>query len=215
MNITYVVLIICVALNFFMFFYLRWYVKRRTSASGILSEDRAEVNRLIAEIDAVTDRDSQLVEDRIKNLKEILDDTDKRISVYVKELEKSRTGEALYTSLGRGIRAALKTEAENAPAQNAAPQLSVVRPNIEVQPQSASVSRQTPWYESVSAEKQPEYSTRKNTAAEQQAQKPPSKRQIRAHIDLLANEGLPVEAIASQLGISIAEVDLAMNLRKR
>jgi len=215
MNITYVVLLICVALNFFMFFYFKWYIKRRTSASVLLPEDRAEVNRLIADIDAATDRDSQLVEDRIKKLKEILDDTDKRISVYVKELEKSRTGEALYKSLGHGIRAALKTEAENAPAQNAAPQLSAAMPNIEVQPQSASVSRQMLLYENASAVKQPEYLTRKNTAAEQQAQKPPSKRQIRAHIDLLANEGLPVEAIASQLGISIAEVDLAMNLRKR
>ena len=221
MNITYVILLICIALNFFMFFYFKWYVKRRTSASGFLPEYRAEVNRLIADIDAATDRDSQLVEERIKRLKEILDDTDKRISVYVKELEKSRTGEALYTSLGYGIRAALKTEAEPAQAQNApVPQLSVVRPNvvrpnIEVQPQPVSVSRQTLPYENASAVKQPEYSARKNTAAEQQAQKPPSKRQIRAHIDLLANEGLPVEAIASQLGISIAEVDLAMNLRKR
>ncbi|MDR1839445.1 MAG: hypothetical protein LBQ93_07705 [Treponema sp.] len=216
MNVVYIVLIVCLAVNFFMFFYFKWYVKRRTSASGFLPEYRAEVNRLIADIDAATDRDSQLVEERIKKLKEILDDTDKRISVYVKELEKSRTGEALYTSLGRGIRAALKTEAGSAPVQNApVPQLSIVKPNIEVQPQPASVSRQTLPYESASAEKQPEYSTRKNTAAEQQTQKPPSKRQIRAHIDLLANEGLPVEAIASQLGISIAEVDLAMNLRKR
>jgi hypothetical protein len=216
MNITYVILLICLALNFFMFFYFKWYVKRRTSASGFLPEYRAEVSRLIADIDAATDRDSQLVEERIKKLKEILDDTDKRISVYVKELEKSRTGEALYTSLGRGIRAALKTEAEPAPAQNApVPQLSIVRPNIEAMTQPVSASRQTPQYESVSAVKQPEYSARKNTATEQQAQKPPSKRQVRAHIDLLANEGLPVEAIASQLGISIAEVDLAMNLRKR
>jgi len=197
MNITYIVLIICLALNFFMLFYFKWYIKRRTSASGFLPEYRAEVNRLIADIDAATDRDSQLVEDRIKKLKEILDDTDKRVSVYVKELEKSRTGEALYTSLGRGIRAALKTEAESAPAQNASvPQFSVVRPNVEVMPQSEPVPG-------------------KASAAEQQAQKPPSKRQIRAHIDLLANEGRPPEEIASRLGISIAEVDLAMNLRRK
>jgi hypothetical protein len=184
MNITYIVLIICLALNFFMFFYFKWHIKRRTSASGFLPEYRAEVNRLIADIDAATDRDSQLVEDRIRKLKEILDDTDKRVSVYVKELEKSRTGEALYTSLGRGIRAALKTEAESAPAQDA-------------------------------PLPQPESAPGKAYAAEQQAQKPPSKRQIRAHIDLLANEGLPSEEIASRLGISIAEVDLAMNLRRK
>ena len=197
MNITYIVLIICIALDFFMFFYFKWHIKRRTSASGFLPEYRAEVNRLIADIDAATDRDSQLVEDRIKKLKEILDDTDKRVSVYVKELEKSRTGEALYTNLKYGIRAALKTEAESAPAQNApVPQFSVVRPNVEVMPQ-------------------PEPAPGKAAATEQQAQKPPSKRQIRAHIDLHANEGRPPEEIASRLGISIAEVDLAMNLRRK
>jgi len=46
-------------------------------------------------------------------------------------------------------------------------------------------------------------------------QKPVSKRQIRTYIDMLANEGLPPEEIASRLEISIAEVDLAMNLRRK
>jgi len=187
MNNTYIVLIICLALYLFMFFYFKWYIKRRTSASGFLPEYRAEVNRLIADIDAATDRDSQLVEDRIKKLKEILDDTDRRVSVYVKELEKSRTGEALYTSLGRGIRDALNTKAESAP---------VVRANIEVMPPREPVPSMA-------------------SVGEQQTQKPVSRRQIRAHIDLLANEGLPTEEIASRLGISIAEVDLAMNLRRK
>ena len=202
MNIFYIVLLISIAFNLFMFFYFRWYVKRRTTASVLLPEYRTEVQRLIAEIDAVTDRDSLLVEDRIKKLKELLDDTDKRISVYVKELEKSRTGEALYTNLGKGIRAALKTEADpvpNAP-QNArlqqVPALSAIRPNIEVVPQV------TP-----AAAVQPEI--------QQVKLKPPSKRQIRASIDLLANEGVSPGEIASRLDISIAEVDLAMNLRRK
>jgi hypothetical protein len=134
-----------------------------------------------------------LIEDKIKQLKEILDDTDKRISVYVKELEKSRAGEALYTNLGRGIRAALKTETE---AVNNTPSLSAVRPNLEVNPKV-----------SPSVEMQPELQFAKH--------KLQSKRQIRNSIDLLANEGLPPEEIASRLDISIAEVGLAMNLRRR
>ena len=97
------------ALCLVLFFYLRWYVRRRTGAEELLAEYRTEVRRLIAEIDAATDRDSQLVEERIKNLKSLLDDTDRRIAVYVRELERGRAGEALYSSLGRGIRAALDT----------------------------------------------------------------------------------------------------------
>jgi hypothetical protein len=192
MNISYIVLIICFSFCLFMFFYFRWYIKRRTSASGLLPEYRTEVYRLIAEIDAATDSDSLLVEDRIKKLKEILDDTDKRISVYVKELEKSRTGEALYTSLGRGIRAALKTETEPSQPVNT-PELSAVRPSLEVPAQVPTAPPQSP----------------------EHLQLVKSKRQIRAQIDLLVNEGLPPEQIASRLDISIAEVDLAMNLQRR
>jgi len=107
MNTSIIISIISLAFCFFICFYVKWYIKRRTSAEGLLAEYRSEVYRLIAEIDAATDRDSRLVEDRIKILKSLLDDTDKRIAVYLRELDRSRSGEALYTSLGRGIRAAL------------------------------------------------------------------------------------------------------------
>jgi hypothetical protein len=202
MNIVYFVLIISVAFNFFMFLYLKWYVKHRTSGAALLPEHRTEINRLIADIDAATDRDSLLVEERIKKLKELLDDTDKRISVYVKELEKSRTGEALYTNLGKGIRAALKTEAEPV-QQNRPASLSAVRPDAALITKAAVPLQQT----------LPLKIPAKAQAAE--PAKPPSKRQIRAHIDLLVNEGVPPEEIASRLDISIAEVDLAMNLRRK
>lgn len=210
MNLTYIVLIICVALCLLMFFYLSWYVKRRTSAAGLIPEYRNEVYRLIAEIDAATDRDSRLVEERIKKLKEILDEADKRLAVYVKELEKSKAGEALYTQLGRGIKSALNTEIDTIQISNsAAPKLSTVRPNVEASGQIyAPPTQQTLPLDSV-ATAVPVVPRKK--AAEQ---KPPSKRQIRAHIDILINEGLPPEQIAKQLGISIAEVELAMQLRR-
>jgi len=199
-GIVYFVLIFSVSFIFFMFFYFRWYIKRRTSGAALLPEHRTEINRLIADIDAATDRDSLLVEERIKKLKEILDDTDKRISVYVKELEKSRAGEALYTNLGKGIRAALKTEAQPA-QQNQSAVLSAARPDIPVKtPASVPLQQTPPLGISVNP---------------QETAKPPSKRQIRAHIDLLANEGVSPEEIASRLDISIAEVDLAMNLMRR
>jgi len=210
MDINYIILIICPAFCLFMFFYFNWYIKKRTSSAGILPEYRNEIYKLIADIDAATDRDSLLVEERIKQLREILDDTEKRISEYKQELdsrpvlislaeklpaevdpqpEKKHTPDTVYTNLGRGIRAALKTEVDNAPVLNThVPQLSVVRPNVVFQ--SPPVREEPP------------------------LPRPQSKRQIRAHIDILANEGLPPEEIASRLDISFAEVDLAMNLRR-
>jgi hypothetical protein len=110
MNVALIISILNLAFCFFFFTYFRWYIKRRTSADEILSEYRTEVYKLIAQIDSATDRDSLLVEDRIKRFKAIIEEADKRISVYARELERSRSGEALYRSLGRGIRDALKTE---------------------------------------------------------------------------------------------------------
>jgi len=182
LNLTYLMFIVFSALMAFLFFYFKWYIKKRTSVSEQLEEYRTEVIKLNAEIDRITDRDSQLIEDRVKKLKELLEEADRRVSVYAKELEKSRRGEALYTSLGRGIRAALKTEEE--PAQSA-PQLSSVRPQNLASP-----------------------------AKEEPPSKPPSKRQIRSSIDQLLNEGLSPEQVASRLDISIAEVNLAINLRR-
>jgi len=187
MNLTYLIFIIFAALLVFLFFYFKWYIKRRTSVSGQLEEYRAEVIKLNAEINSVTDRNLTLIEDKIKKLKELLEETDKRVSVYAGELEKSRRGEALYTSLGRGIRAALKTE-EPAPAS---PLLSPVRPQETLTPPAQDTGAQEP-----------------------PPSKPPSKRQIRSSIDLLLNEGLSPDQVASRLNISIAEVNLAVNLRK-
>jgi len=198
MNLTYIFFIILAALWLFMFFYLKWYVKKRTSVLEQLEDYRTEVIKLNAEIDRITDRDSQLIEDRVKKLKEILEETDRRVSVYASELEKSRRGEALYTSLSRGIRDALEIEKE--PAQPA-PRLSPVHPQ-----ELASLKQPVP--------PAPRSVPETPAAKEPPPSKPPSKRQIRSSIDLLLNEGLSPEQVASRLDISVAEVNLAVNLRR-
>jgi len=183
MNITIIISVCCLVFCCFVFFYVKWYIKRRTSADIILAEYRSEVYRLIAEIDAATDRDSRLVEERIKSLKSLLDDTDKRIAVYMRELERSRSGEALYTSLGRGIRAALNTppaEENKQPPESAA----------------AAVPQQAPQTIQPSAE----------------PEEPPSRQQIRIQVANLAAQGLAPAEIASRLDLSLSEVDLALNL---
>jgi hypothetical protein len=191
MNLTYFIFIILAALWLFLFFYFKWYIKKRTSVSGQLEEYRSEVIKLNAEINSVTDRNLTLIEDKVKKLKEILEETDRRVSVYAGELEKSRRGEALYTSLGRGIRAALRTEEEPASAL-----LSPVRPQDAITlPEPPAKSAQA-------------------AAEEPPPSKSHSKRQIRTSIDLLLNEGLSPDQVASRLDISIAEVNLAMNLRR-
>jgi hypothetical protein len=66
-----------------------------------LAEFREEVYKLIAEIDAATDKDALLVEERIKTLRVLLEDVDKRISVHIREVDRRQFQEEAYAELGR------------------------------------------------------------------------------------------------------------------
>ena len=183
------------------FFFLRWYISHRTDASRLLEEYRDEVHRLISEIDAATDRDSRLVEERIKNLRKLLDDTDKRISVYTRELQRSRNSEAIYKNLGRGIREAL--DSIPVPETPALP---------EASPAAAKIN-ELPFDE----EKTPQTGGAKKQKKRKTANIPPQKKSadksgIKMQIAQMALQGLPPPEIASRLKISLAEVDLALKL---
>jgi len=213
--ITLVVSIISLSLCVSGFFFLRWYISQRTNASRLLEEYRDEVYRLISEIDAATDRDSRLVEERIKNLRILLDDTDKRISVYTRELQRSRNSEAIYKNLGKGIRAALDSiplapgesapPAEPAPPQEPAPP---AKKPEEINELPFTEEERGPRV--VSAKKQKK---RKKTNTQTPAARP-EKHGIKMQIAQMAIQGLSPSEIASKLGISSAEVDLALQLLK-
>jgi len=215
MNILTITAIICFALSLLSFFYLKWYVKKRTTFSE-LDERQAELlqslkqsGMLIAEIDSITDRDSQLIEDRISKLKELLHDVDKRIEIYEKDLENlsqieermsrnSPKNGTLYTSLGKGIRAAFSETESPAIMPKTASDLLLNSQNTpritDIKTPLSDIPPQMPRDASPQA---------------------PSKKQIRGFIDNLANEGHSPDEIAKQLNISIAEVNLAMNLRRK
>lgn len=195
MNIANILSAVSLILCCFFFLYFRGYIKRRTAAEELLAEYRTEVLRLIAEIDAATDRDALLVEERIKTLKSLLDDTDKRIAVYARELERGRSGAALYSSLGRGIREASGQEArpETAPVRTGAPESAA-------QTASPSAPPGAPGHTAKAGRKRPA-----------PAANPPLKVQIAE----LAAGGLPPAGIASRLGLSLSEVDLALSLLGR
>jgi len=201
MNIFFIGSIICLALCLIMFFYLKWYVKTKAPASG-LEEHRAEIAQLIGDINSVTDRNLQLVEDSISKLKKILENADKRIEEYKNALEvKPPRDTPLYTNLGVGVRSALRNPQEQLPQLQGEQPLKTRELSLELQ-----------------ADKIFETSVKTaNNITPKPAppvQKPPSKKQIRGAIDSLANEGLSPEEIANRLEISIAQVNFALNLRK-
>jgi hypothetical protein len=202
--------IITLGLCFLGFIYFRIFISRKMAATELLAEYRDEVHRLIAEIDAATDRDSLLVEERIKTLRRLLDDTDKRITVYTRELERSRSGEAIYTSLGRGIRAALDTHpALTPPLEPPAPQ-EAQAPQEAPAPQEALAPQEAP----APKEKAQKRQTRPLADALAATEKNPfaKPKKIKTQIAQLAAQGLSPQEIASRLEISPGEVELALNL---
>jgi len=242
-NIPLVVSIVSLSLCVSGFFFLRWYISHRTDASRLLEEYRDEVYRLISEIDAATDRDSRLVEERIKNLRILLDDTDKRISVYTRELQRSRNSEAIYKNLGRGIREALDSiPAAQPPAAPMSPQ-ETPSPAAPIPPQEPASSaapeaspaepalhaKKTPHTKKASPEETAELpfdeeksrqtggakkQKKRKTANKQSPAARPEKSGIKMQIAQMALQGLSPSEIASSLKISLAEVDLALKLLK-
>jgi hypothetical protein len=105
----------------FFFLYFQAYIRRKTAPQEILEDYREEVNKLIFEIDAATERDAYLVEERIKSLKNMLEELDKKIEVYVREFERRRNTETVYNSLGRNAKPAASPPEPRSPEAGKAP----------------------------------------------------------------------------------------------
>ena len=70
------------------FLYLRAYTRRRTDPAVIMAAYADEAERIVATIDAATDRYARLVEERIKTLRAVLEDTDRRLATLSREIER-------------------------------------------------------------------------------------------------------------------------------
>jgi hypothetical protein len=101
-------------LSGFTFVFFLNYLKRRTSRERVLAEltadFREEAAKIEREINAVTDRDVTLVEDRVKTLRALLEDADRRIAAYVREFERRRSEEETFAALDRETSAGAVTD---------------------------------------------------------------------------------------------------------
>jgi len=212
MTVAIVFSVISLCVSVLSFFFFRWYIRRETALTKQLEVYRKEVDGLIAAIDTVTDRDSMLVEERVKTLKKVLEDTDKRIAVFLREVQRNRSGEALYDSLGRGIRAALDSRPHSKeqpalfPAEPVSPHSAVPRGVVPLASGGATENDTRHADEASAGKKQ------KNKAKRSQAS---TEKSAKVQIAEMSAKGTPPQEIASSLGISIAEVDLALNLLNR
>jgi hypothetical protein len=162
---------------FFSFLYLRAYIRRSLSQEESISAARDEVNRIIRRIEEITDRDISLIEDRGKTLKALLEEADKRIRVYAKELEKGRNAQKTYQELGNSLGSSPPVFSPSG-EQGAAAAAPPLPPAGQMDEKAAP-------------------------------------KNMNEQIRNLALAGFSPPLIASRLGISISEVELAMALFER
>jgi hypothetical protein len=184
----YLVAVCCLILCVFTFFYCHFYIKRRTGRDSMLSEIQDEVNNLLLRIDEITDRDISLLEDREKNLRALLEDADRRLKVYAREMDRRANSEQAYQDLGLRAGRAGKAAPESMPV------LPQAVPSVEAIPEPAA--------------KAPRF-----VQAEKQIKADP--RPIGEQVQSLSLAGFSAPLIASKLGISISEVELAIALYER
>jgi hypothetical protein len=201
----------------FSFVFFRAYLRRRTGPERILGEFREEADKLIAEIDAITDRDAALVGERIKTLRTLLEDVDRRIAVYNREVNREKKQEAAYAELG--LKRSVLTSGEARSSEKKSP-LSPKAPREKTETETA-LNRPSPEMPGISPEPPGQDRDGKGSppgeprfirspAAIQP--KPPS---FAEQVEKLAGAGLSSELIASRLGTTLAEVDLAIALLHR
>jgi hypothetical protein len=91
-----------VILWLFSLLYLKGYIRKRTGPEGILAGLRDEIRQLEAVIDEKTEQNLQLLEERIGALRELIAEAEQRITIYNRELNRSRTEESVIAALSRG-----------------------------------------------------------------------------------------------------------------
>jgi hypothetical protein len=205
------------------FIYFRFFIAGRTSSRRILSDFRDEVEKLVAEIDAATDRDLQLVEDRMKALRALLDETDKRLGTMRREIERRSSEERAYAELGRKARqpslyAADEKSAPAAALASAVP-ASPAAPAPAPAPAPAQAPAPQPPQDTVRSPTAPHPSPEKESAEARfmraQMQVAPKEPPFAERAAELHRAGFSSELIANRLGKTVGEVDLAIALSVR
>ncbi|MDR1220862.1 MAG: hypothetical protein LBK73_14830 [Treponema sp.] len=204
-----IISIISLGLCALFFIYCNAYIRRRTGQERILAEFKEEVSKLIAEIDVATDRDATLIEDRIKTIKALLDDVDKRIVLYDQGMAKRRASEEAYAELGRKRLVEARINAQGQTVQNgggAAPvhDMSVRSLLKEEQRAGGGVANGDEGGEKDAGETPPAV----HSAAMEQ--KP-----ILEQIAELSKAGFSPNLIANRLGMSISEVEIAIAIAEQ
>ncbi|MDR0389382.1 MAG: hypothetical protein LBH73_04885 [Spirochaetaceae bacterium] len=198
------------------FLYFRSYIKRLTGAERILGKFRDEVDQLVAEINAATDRDLSLIEDRINSLRKFLDDADRRIKLQHTELKRRSAEEEAYAALGKRHVVKLPSAVppvrlEPRPAETFAPPARPEQLPAEISGPHPAVDEAGPVPGAIPAAELPRLPRFVRSSIQIEPKEAPFAERV---MDLYQG-GFSAEIIAGKLGSTIAEVDLVIALAEQ
>lgn len=150
-----------------------------------LGNIKQEVDKILIEIDKVTDRDLSMVENRIKTLREVIDLADKRIILAEKELQKRDKQIQTLNQISE-IKTSIKKDNAtiNSYVENAYRVNKKEKPNGEIS----------------------------LFAADDYEEKPQKELSLKDKVVEMFNQGIDVYLIAEKLDSSVAEVQTIVNL---
>lgn len=99
MNIIFLTIGLNVGFFGLFFVYFRRQLKKKINPDNLLNEINEEINHVLIQLNNVTDRNIGLLESRITSLKEILEQVDKKITYYHKEMKKAEAEPIVYSHL--------------------------------------------------------------------------------------------------------------------
>jgi len=215
MNLPLLISALSFLISFFSFFYFRSYLKRRTSQERILAEMQEEVNVILKSINETTDRDISLILDREKRLKTLLGEIEKRLALYVREMGQFDSAEERYAKMQTETSIARSETSINRNETSLNRSYSELGKNryrmgSEGNSQTAELE-EAPVLEP--AFPLPDFEVK--TAGLPKAPSTPKAPSIAEQIHSLLRSGFSASMVASRLGVSIAEVELAAALFER
>lgn len=164
---------------------VRGMIERRVGSTAALDEVRREVGAILTEMNQTTERNIELVEDRIGQLRKAIEAADKKLVLLQNELGKQKKSEEVYARLGRSAAAIERTGAGNGETGSGA---------------------------GGSDRKAREGSRPNDDGTEERSESaPPLKERVLG----LYKQGISLERIASRVGTGVGEVELIVSLSEK
>jgi hypothetical protein len=189
-------------------FALKVRVDRRLELDSLLSGVREEARALITELNETADRNVSLVEDRVKGLRELLDETDRRMGLVRRELRTRESEREVFARLS-ARRPIVPAAPEPAPAPATAP---APRGAAEAPIQFSLGPRD----EDREADRPPEIAPERSDLPEVgvseeriEVAKSPRERAVELH-----RQGFSAQVIAARVGATVAEIELMIEMEE-